>query len=121
MDRFEDYFEFEDEEDIFLYMIENGYLIVAGTDKNGQVLYRMTEKMIEDFPDLFHDHMSFTNELIFDLWTKGFLEVNMTDEAKWHIIPNEKTQNFRNYEDELNDEEWLLMEEINDLMDRDIY
>jgi hypothetical protein len=117
----EDFYEMisDGEEEIFLYMVENGYLIVAGIDKNGQPLYKMTTKMVEDFPDLFEEHMSFTNELIFDLWTKGFVEVSMSDDARWNIVPNEKTVNFRDHEEELTDQEWLLMEEINDMIDLD--
>jgi hypothetical protein len=63
--------------------------------------------------------MSFTNELIFDLWTKGFVEVNMDNDAKWRILPNEKTFKFRDYEEDLTHEEWLLMEEINEMIDED--
>jgi hypothetical protein len=118
MEDFEEFFEYG-EEDLFFYMLENGYLVMAGLDKNNEPLYRMTQKMIEDFPDLFHEHMSFTNELIFDLWTKGFVEVSMDDEAKWRILPNEKTFKFKDHEEELTDEEWLLMEEINDMIDLD--
>jgi hypothetical protein len=43
----------------------------------------------------------------------------MDNDAKWRILPNEKTFKFRDYEEDLTHEEWLLMEEINEMIDED--
>lgn len=109
--------EYDDDEEFFLDLLENGYIeMVMFDERTGEPVYKMTKKMIEEFPEVFQEHMSFTNELVFSVWQKGFLEVTMLDDGSWNILPNEKTKVFRDYEDELTNEEWTLMAEINDFL-----
>jgi hypothetical protein len=64
----DDEFEIEDEDiqEIFIFMLQNGYMEEIGIDITGDPVYRMTPKMIRDFPDLFDAHLSATNEVIFN-------------------------------------------------------
>jgi hypothetical protein len=110
----DDDFEIEDEDvhEVFMFMLQNGYMEVIGMDYNGEPLYRMTQKMIRDFPDLFDAHLSVTNEVIFSLWQKGLLEMNMNNEGDWVVVPTYSTFNYRDMNVDLDLEEILMLEEI---------
>lgn len=41
----------------------------------------------------------------------------MNPNGTWTIKENEKTRNFTDYEDDLTKEEWLLMAEVNAMID----
>lgn len=108
--------DFESEDDFFEYMLDNGYIEHSGVGKTGEPTYKITEKLAEEFPEAMQEHLSNTNNLIFDVWQKGLIEVVMDDDANWIIKPNNFTINFMNYEDELTEEEWSLLSEINRIM-----
>ena len=55
-----------DEEEMFSYMIENGYVEISGIDPNGEFVYKMTRKMGQHFPEIFEEHL-FTESLTITL------------------------------------------------------
>jgi hypothetical protein len=109
-----DDFDIEDDDiqEIFMFMLENGYMEEIGIDITGEPVYRMTPKMIRDFPDLFDAHLSATNEVIFNLWQKGMLEMNMNNEGEWVVVPTYSTFNYMDMNVDLDQEEILMLEEI---------
>lgn len=115
MDEYEE-ISYEEIEDMFGYLLENGYIETVMLDKYGDPVYKMTPKMIRDFPQAFEEHMQFTNNLVFSVWQKGLLEMTMDEEKGWTIIPNQATKNYEDFEDILTDEEMLLLWEINNMM-----
>jgi hypothetical protein len=102
----------DDIQEIFMFMLENGYMEEIGIDITGEPVYRMTPKMIRDFPDLFDAHLSATNEVIFNLWQKGMLEMNMNNEGEWVVVPTYSTFNYMDMNVDLDQEEVLMLEEI---------
>lgn len=102
----------EDIHEIFVFMLQNGYMEEVGIDSTGEPVYRMTTKMIRDFPDLFDAHLSATNEVIFSLWQKGMLEMNMNLEGEWVVVPTYSTFNYMDMDVDLDQEELLMLEEI---------
>ena len=102
----------DDIQEIFMFMLENGYMEEIGIDITGEPVYRMTPKMIRDFPDLFDAHLSATNEVIFNLWQKGLLEMNMNNEGEWVVVPTYSTFNYMDMNVDLDQEEVLMLEEI---------
>jgi hypothetical protein len=102
----------DDIQEIFIFMLENGYMEEIGIDITGEPVYRMTPKMIRDFPDLFDAHLSATNEVIFNLWQKGMLEMNMNNEGEWVVVPTYSTFNYMDMNVDLDQEEILMLEEI---------
>ena len=108
-------FDGTEEDDFFSYMIENDYIVVVGIDRHGENVYRMTKKMIKDFPEVFEDHLAMTNELVFAAWQKDLVDVTMTEDGEWRIKANEKTLKFEEMSDQLTDEEYLLLMEISRL------
>ena len=109
---------FDEDEDDYLvdFLLENGYLEDAGIGAHGKQMYKMTKKLIEDFPDVFDAHAEFTNELLFSLWQKGFVEMSMDDSGEWTIVPNDRTYAYNQYHEELTEEECVLLEEILDIL-----
>jgi hypothetical protein len=106
-----------DEEEFFIYLIENDFIVFSGFDPDGDPTYKMTSKMIEYFPEIFEEHLSLTNNIIFDVWQKGLIEVVMTEEGSWTIQENIKTRNFEDYAMDLTKEEWLLMTEVKNMIE----
>jgi hypothetical protein len=112
--------DFESEKEIFEFLLEYGYIQVATVDKHGELVYKMTPKMIEDFPEVFEEHMELTNNLVFSVWQKGLIEMSLDEEKGWNILPTEVTRKYEDFEDDLTDEEMLLMWEINQMMDDEV-
>jgi len=102
----------EDIQEIFFYMLENGYMEQVGFDFTGDPIYRMTEKMLRDFPELFQYHVEETNDIIFGLWQKNMLEMKVNDSGEWTVVPTHNTLNYQDLDVDLNTEEILLLDEI---------
>ena len=102
----------DDIQEIFIFMLQNGYMEEIGIDSTGEPVYRMTTKMVRDFPDLFDAHLAATNEVIFNLWQKGMLEMNMNSEGEWVVVPTYSTFNYMDMDVDLDQEEILMLEEI---------
>lgn len=116
MDDFDD-ISYEEMENMFEFLLENDYIEMVTLDKYGDPVYRMTKKMIHDYPQAFEEHLEFTNNLVFSVWQKGLVEMTMDEEKGWTILPNQNTPNYEDFEEFLTDEEMLLMWEINNMMD----
>ena len=102
----------DDIQEIFIFMLQNGYMEEIGIDSTGEPVYRMTPKMVRDFPDLFDAHLAATNEVIFGLWQKGMLEMNMGSDGEWIVVPTYSTFNYMEMDVDLDQEELLMLEEI---------
>jgi hypothetical protein len=69
------------DDDIVQELILNGSLEVAGMDlDNGEMLYRFTEKMAVDHPNIYHDYQAFFSKAVYSLWELGFVEMEITDD-----------------------------------------
>lgn len=108
---------FEQYEEIMEYMLENKYVEQVGIDEDGDPIYKMSPKMLKDFPDIFNAHMEVTNELLFSVWQKGYLEMSIDEKGEWIVLPTEATSHFEDFED-LSKEERLLLWEITEMQKR---
>lgn len=105
---------FEQYEEVMEYMLENNYIEQVGVDEDGEPIYRMSPQMIQDFPDIFDAHMQVTNEILFSVWQKGYVEMTMTPDGEWLVVPTEETYKFDELDD-LSKEERLLLWEITEM------
>jgi hypothetical protein len=105
----------EDIPDVMMFMLDNGYIDIVGVDDDGEAVYKMTDRMLNDFPEIFEEHLEETNNLVFSVWQKGLLEVVMNEDATWEIQPNAKTKNYEKYSDRITKEEKLLLWEVNQM------
>ena len=100
----------EDETDFIIdALIEAGALELTGMDKDGDPVYRVTEKCKYLFPDLYYEHMKNTDDISFGLWQKGLLEIAFSDDSTHISLSPENYLRYTQMEDELSEEEKNLM------------
>jgi hypothetical protein len=78
MEQFDD-----DEANFFMEMLlEHGLIEIYGVDPiTEDITYTMTQKCQELMPELFQEHMNHINQLAFDLWEKGYIEMTFDKEG----------------------------------------
>lgn len=68
------------EDEIITMLILEGALELGGIDAiTGEPLYNITPKMKEVMPDLYDEHLNFVNKDIFNLWEKGFVNIDLLE------------------------------------------
>jgi hypothetical protein len=71
----------EDAELVVLQMlVDEGALEIISIDEDGEPIYKVTEKCKEIFPELFYSHISEVNNIAFDLWNLGVIEIQFNEE-----------------------------------------
>jgi hypothetical protein len=70
-----------EEQDSIDYLILNGGIEVAGIDSEvGEFLYSFTPKIKDLMPALYEEHIRDVNSHVFNLWEKGFLNINFMED-----------------------------------------
>ncbi len=67
----------EQEDFIFMDLIENGAIEYAGLNEDGEPVYNFTEKLKDINPDLFDIHQTQLNREVMFLWEQGFITVDL--------------------------------------------
>jgi DNA-binding PadR family transcriptional regulator len=71
-------------------LIEMGFVEIAGYDSiSDQFTYQITERGRTEFPDLFNEHMSYINQLAFNLWERGIIEMKFDVDGTPMVIPKD--------------------------------
>lgn len=74
--------DFEDPEEeervnaLFQYLVEEGALVLASIDEEGEPLYKITQKCKEILPELYEAHRSDVNRIANGLWQLGMVEIS---------------------------------------------
>jgi hypothetical protein len=90
-------------------LIEAGALESTGIDKHGDIVYRITEKCKDLFPDLYYEHMKQTDDLSFSLWQKEVLEIKFSEDGTVYVsMTPENYLKYLEIEDDLSEEEQNL-------------
>jgi hypothetical protein len=64
------------------FLLEHGLIEIYGVDPiTEDITYTMTDKCREVMPELFEEHMKHINQIAFDLWEKGYIEMNFDEEG----------------------------------------
>lgn len=66
--------------DVIEDMLARGWL-KAQTDELGRTLYAITEAMFEERPDLAKHWMEYVNKTLFDLWSKGYVDIEFKEDS----------------------------------------
>ena len=62
-------------------LILEGVVEVSGINsKTGEFMYGFTDKLQELYPELYQRSLQFFNKFIMDLWTLGFLKMDITEQ-----------------------------------------
>jgi hypothetical protein len=74
--------EFEEVPGFMEFLLEHGLIEIYGVDPiTEDITYTMTDKCREVMPELFEEHMKHINQIAFDLWEKGYIEMNFDEEG----------------------------------------
>lgn len=86
-------------------LILEGALVISGVDNNGEIVYQFTDKLKELAPELYDSFMAMIQQSVMDLWEKGFLNMDVTqenplvsptekalDQSNWHELSDSETQ-----------------------------
>lgn len=98
-------------------LIEQGALEIISIDKNGDPVYRVTPKCREIFPELFYSHLSDVNNMAFDLWDLGVIEIEFGDDSHKVSFRKENYERYLELKDTLTDDQHNF---INAIIDRKI-
>lgn len=101
------------------YLIEEGCMEVTGIDPNGNFLFSATPKMEKMFPEIWDEIMSFSNQLVYELWQKDLVDVIFNSNGETLVSPNDNTLKYKEYE--LNEEQELMIEAIINRMNSEGY
>jgi hypothetical protein len=92
-------------------MIELGAIEISGYDsKIDSFTYTITPKMKELIPEFFEEHMKFINQIAFDLWNQGYVEIKFEDEGP--LVMLKEDIDYPAILDGLKDEERMFLENM---------
>lgn len=98
--------------EIFDYMIGMGYITVVGLTAEGLPLYRFSPEVLA-IPEFYEIHEQITNDILFNIWNKGFIEMNPVDEdGNWNISLNQNSEDHQKAKSELDESEYSLFIQI---------
>ena len=72
------------------HYIEIGAVSVEGVDKDGEIMYAITESAKEIAPELWEAHVQFVDETLLNLYEKGLIEVEYDENLDAYIHMSEK-------------------------------
>lgn len=109
-----DYEGFEPDEikEIIEELVESGLMEIAGYAEDGSPLYKFSPELLS-MPEFQEVHEAITNEILFSIWNKGFIEMNpVNEDGDWNIRLCDKSEDFVAARDELEEDEFLLFIQI---------
>ena len=107
---------FEEANDFINFLIESGALEVHGIDpKTEDFTYMVTEKMKDLVPEFYEEHFKFINQVAFNLWQKGYVEIKFEENGP--LIMLIKGLDYKKIIDTLPEEERYLIENMINLND----
>jgi hypothetical protein len=72
----------EEIDKLITMLVETGAIEPSGYDKRtDSFTYRVTPKLKEIMPELYQKHFEYLNEIAFDLWQKGYVEIKFDNEG----------------------------------------
>mgnify|MGYP000134323833 CR=1 FL=1 len=102
----------EDIAEMLDYLISVGLIQIVGTADDGEPLYKFSDELLS-MPEFMDVQQSITNDILFNLWNKGFIEMNpMNEDGDWNVRLCEKSEDFNAAKNELDEDEFLLFVQI---------
>lgn len=102
----------EDIAEMLEHLIELGLIQIVGYATDGEPLYKFSEELMS-MPEFMDVQESITNDILFSLWNKGFIEMNpVNEDGDWNVRLCEKSEDFNAAKDELDEDEFILFVQI---------
>lgn len=98
--------------EMFDAMIEAGLITVVGLSEDGDPLYKFSPELLEmeEFQEI---HEAITNDILFCIWNKGFVEMNpLNEDGDWSVSLNDKSHDHELAKKELDEDEYILFLQI---------
>jgi hypothetical protein len=111
----------EDIAEMFEFLLESKLMEIVGYSQDGEPLYRFTEDLMA-IPEFIEVHEAVTNEILFSIWNKGFIEMNpVNEDGDWNVRLNTKSFDHDAAYNELEEDEFVLFSQIfHELKDIDV-
>lgn len=104
----EDEFNPEDIAEMLDYLLQVGLMEIVGETPDGEPLYKFSDELLA-MPEFMDVHEAITNDILFNIWNKGFIEMNpVNEDGDWNIRLCEKSEDFTAAKNELEEDEFLL-------------
>lgn len=92
-------------------MIQIGAIEVCGYDeKTDSFTYNITSKMKDLIPEFFEEHMKHVNQISFDLWNRGYVEIYFNEDGP--LVSLKKDIDYDSIMDKLSDEERYFIQNM---------
>lgn len=102
----------EELEEVFSHMIEAGLITVVGLSQDGEPLYKFSTELL-NMPEFEEIHEAITNDILFSIWNKGFIEMNpLNEDGDWRIMLNDNSYDLDKAKAELEEDEYILFLQI---------
>jgi len=81
--------DYESNDERLAYYLEIGALSIEGVDKNGEMIFCISESAKEIAPELWQSHMEYVDKSMLELYEAGLVEVEYDEnlEATLHLTP----------------------------------
>lgn len=100
----------EDTNGLMAYLLEIGAIEVQGYDSTtDQITYNLTQECEKIYPELWEEHFKFVNQLAFDMWKKGLIEMKFDDDGVPMVMLKPDTVKIK---DSLPEEERFFIENL---------
>jgi hypothetical protein len=76
------------------YYIEIGAIDISGVDKDGEILFSVTEKAKDLAPDLWEAHVKFIDQALVDLYNKNLISVEYNENLEAIISYTPEAENL---------------------------
>lgn len=113
-DEWEEQVSEEDILDMIDYLVATGLIKQVGTASDGTPLYKFSEEILQ-MPEFEEIHESITNDILFSIWQKGFIEMYpLNEEGDWKIELCDKSYQQDLASSELSEDEYILFLQVFD-------
>jgi len=68
----------DDDIELIDTLILEGALVISGVDDNGEILYRITDRLRDLAPELYAEFMNMIQHSVMSLWEQGFIDMDVT-------------------------------------------
>jgi hypothetical protein len=102
----------EDIDELFDAMLAIGALEIIDIDDDNEPIYRVTEKCKDLFPEFYAMHQETVNQITFDLWKLGVVEIIFYDDETRVTFRKHNFEKFLELEDTLSDEQIAVVDTL---------
>jgi hypothetical protein len=102
----------EDIDELFNTMLAIGALEIIDIDDDNEPIYRVTEKCKDLFPEFYAMHQENVNQITFDLWKLGVVDVVFFDDETRVSLRKHNLEKFLELEDTLTEDQIAVVDTL---------